>query len=277
LILTSLGLVSISLLGLGMTFYAHRAFSDEVLSSHDDCSYQDVMVWDGVTRYCYDCIQIPNCGYLLDRQSCVTGNETMPFLGSNDTITTSSSWYYDSCPIHNKQQKISGYLSVFFMIFYLLAFGIGMGGLPWTINSEIYILQYRSTATSISTSVNWIGNMIISATFLTLSDTKNLTPTGAFWFYGTISIIGFVWIYCVLPETKGKSLEDIEYLFMNTDYSKIIGESEMIMMDDDNDEAGMNSTSNSSSYSDTSSSNHSEKENKKKYVERFEIDTNEIT
>jgi len=279
LILTSLGLVSISLLGLGMTFYAHRAFSDEVLSSDDDCSYQDVMVWDGVTRYCYDCIQIPNCGYLLDRQSCVTGNETMPFLGSNDTITTSSSWYYDSCPIHNKQQKISGYLSVFFMILYLLAFGIGMGGLPWTINSEIYILQYRSTATSISTSVNWIGNMIISATFLTLSDTKNLTPAGAFWFYGTISIIGFVWIYCVLPETKGKSLEDIEYLFMNTDYSKIIGESEMIIMGGDDDEAGMNSTSNesSSSYSDTSSSNHSEKENKKKYVERFEIDTNEIT
>jgi len=261
LILTSLGLVSISLLGLGMTFYAHRIYSDEISSSHEDCSYQEAKVWDGVTKYCYDCIQIPNCGYLLDTQECIPGNATSPF-GSSEV--NSLDWYYDSCPIHDEKQAISGYLSVFFMICYLLAFGIGMGGLPWTINSEIYSLQYRSIATSISTSVNWIGNLIISATFLTLSDVQNLTPAGAFWFYGAISIFGFIWIFFVLPETKGKSLEDIEYLFMN-DYDKINSESDNILDEGLKDET----------CSDTSSS-HSDMQGKKKMKEVFEIDVNDI-
>jgi len=70
------------------------------------------------------------------------------------------------------------------MIFYLLSFVIDMGGLPWMINSEIHTWQYRSTATaSISISVNWIANMIISSALLTLSDARNLTPSGSFWFY----------------------------------------------------------------------------------------------
>lgn len=258
LILTSLGLVSISLVGLGMTFYAHRIYSDEISSAHEDCASQEAKVWDGITKYCYDCIQIPNCGYLLDTQECIPGNASGPF-GSSEV--DASDWYYESCPVHDEKQAISGYLSVFFMIFYLLAFGIGMGGLPWTINSEIYTLQFRSIATSISTSVNWIGNMIISATFLTLSDVQNLTPAGAFWFYGAISIFGVFWIFFVLPETKGKSLEDIEYLFMN-DYDKIISESENILEEE--------------TCSDTSSS-HSDLEGKKKMKEVFEIDVNEVT
>lgn len=106
LILTSLGLVSIALFGLGMTFYVTRIFSDEILMMDDDCSFLDnVRVWDGITKYCYDCIQIPNCGYLLDQQSCITGNETMPFDTSTTTASSSSSWYYDSCPVHNKKTK----------------------------------------------------------------------------------------------------------------------------------------------------------------------------
>jgi SP family myo-inositol transporter-like MFS transporter 13 len=53
---------------------------------------------------------------------------------------------------------------------------IGMGPMPWTINSEIYPMWARSSCNSVATSTNWMFNLLISMTFLTL--TKVLTKEG---------------------------------------------------------------------------------------------------
>jgi len=55
------------------------------------------------------------------------------------------------------------------LVIYMLAFSIGLGATPWTINSEIYPLHLRGTGASLSTSSNWIANYAISAVFLTLT------------------------------------------------------------------------------------------------------------
>lgn len=109
------------------------------------------------------------------------------------------------------------------MIAYLISFGVGMSPMPWLINAEIYPIHIRSTAISISTGVNWVSNLIVSSTFLSLakatstdrSDPKK-HPDMAFWIYGIISFMGLIWVYRSLPETKGKSLEEIGMLFHNT-------------------------------------------------------------
>ncbi|KDO16399.1 hypothetical protein SPRG_18073 [Saprolegnia parasitica CBS 223.65] len=69
--------------------------------------------------------------------------------------------------------------------------------MPWTINAEIYPLAMRGMAMSMSTSVNWISNLIISFTFLSLIE-------------GTTTYITFL---DLLRQTRGVSLEDIDELF----------------------------------------------------------------
>ena len=103
--------------------------------------------------------------------------------------------------------------SIVGMVVYLLAFGVGMGGMPWTVNSEIYPLQYKNVCLGLSTGCNWMSNILVSATFLTLSENAVLTVQGAFWMYATVAVLGWVWLYKVMPETKGLALEEVAALF----------------------------------------------------------------
>lgn len=113
-----------------------------------------------------------------------------------------------------------GTLALVSMCIYLFTFGMGMACMPWLVNAEIYPLDVRGVANGIATTVNWVSNFVVAGTFLDLvsalstnSDCPIDHPDGAFWLYAGVAIVGFIFLAWMMPETKGKTLEEIEQLF----------------------------------------------------------------
>src|SRR5690242_7097218 len=94
---------------------------------------------------------------------------------------------------------------------YVASFAISLGPIFWLLNAEIYPLGVRSKAAGIGTMANWTFNFIVSLTFLLLIEA--LGKSGAFWFYGAIGILTLIFCWKLVPETKGKRLEEIEAFF----------------------------------------------------------------
>ena len=95
-------------------------------------------------------------------------------------------------------------------LIYVIGFALGLGPITWVFLSEIYPLHIRGKAMGLALFANWLFNYLISLTFLILMSKLGLSPT--FMLYGILSLICLIFIYFYIPETKGKSLEEIEFL-----------------------------------------------------------------
>ena len=126
--------------------------------------------------------------------------------GKPDSDKLERKWLEHSCP----GNRVAS-LAVVALFIYIAFFAPGMGPLPWTVNSEIYPTWARSTAISIATMVNWMCNLVVSMTFLTLTDSLGQPVTFAM--YAGFSFLGLLFIAFFVPETRGHSLEDVEKLF----------------------------------------------------------------
>ncbi|GAB2283093.1 Dolichyl-phosphate-mannose--protein mannosyltransferase 6 [Dionaea muscipula] len=94
---------------------------------------------------------------------------------------------------------------------YIAFFSIGMSPLTWVYTSEIWPLRLRGLGAGIGVAVNRLTNATISMTFISLY--KAMTIGGAFYMFAGICVLAFLFFYLCLPETRGKSLEEIEMLF----------------------------------------------------------------
>jgi len=108
-------------------------------------------------------------------------------------------------------QQLAGYKSyvaIGGLVIYVSCFAFGLGPIFWLMISEIYPLKVRGAAMSAVTVINWVMNLAVAITFLSL--VKVLGHAGIFWLYGVTAVGAWIFLYRLAPETKGKTLEQIE-------------------------------------------------------------------
>ncbi|OWM89199.1 hypothetical protein CDL15_Pgr010485 [Punica granatum] len=91
------------------------------------------------------------------------------------------------------------------------SFSMGLGPIAWVYSSEIYPLRLRAQGASIGVAVNRLLSGVNSMTFISLYEA--ITISGAFYLYASIAAASWVFFYVLLPETRGRTLEDMEVLF----------------------------------------------------------------
>ena len=94
------------------------------------------------------------------------------------------------------------------MVLYIACFAMSLGPIMWLIIAEIFPLEIRGLGSSIAVSASWAFNGIVALTFLILIE--KMGSSGTFLLYGLLSVIGIFFVYKMVPETKGVSLEKIE-------------------------------------------------------------------
>lgn len=103
---------------------------------------------------------------------------------------------------------LSGWIMLALVMMAIACYAMSLAPIVWVVLSEIFPQQIRGTAMAISTLFLWIACFILTYTFPLLNEW--LQAAGTFWLYGGICLAGFFFIRARLPETKGKSLEEIE-------------------------------------------------------------------
>ncbi len=111
----------------------------------------------------------------------------------------------------------AGALKLVFMLTYTAGFAMSWGPVCWVMLSEIFPNSVRSSVMSIAVAAQWVSNFLVSWTFPMMNKSQFLVDKFhhgfAYWVYGVMAILAALFVWKMLPETKGKTLEDMEKLW----------------------------------------------------------------
>ncbi|KAM6541752.1 hypothetical protein CsatB_006199 [Cannabis sativa] len=102
-------------------------------------------------------------------------------------------------------------LSITMVLSYVAFFSIGMGPITWVYSSEIFPLKLRAQGSSMGVAVNRVTSGVISMSFISLYNA--ITIGGSFFLFAGVATVAWIFFYTMLPETQGRTLEDMEVLF----------------------------------------------------------------
>lgn len=105
---------------------------------------------------------------------------------------------------------VQGSALLFAIVAFIAAFAMALGPIPWIVCSEIFPLRVRGRAMSIATFVIWTSCYVVAQTFPMLNDSPKIGPAITFWIYAGCSLAALLFVFFIVPETRGRTLEEIE-------------------------------------------------------------------
>ena len=113
--------------------------------------------------------------------------------------------------------QIKGMVALFCMLLYIAGFAVSWGPVVWVLLSEIFPNQIRGKAMAVAVAAQWIANFLVSWTFPILNDNPHLVKLFhhgfAYWIYAVMSVLAALFMWLLVPETKGRTLEQMEKLW----------------------------------------------------------------
>ena len=107
--------------------------------------------------------------------------------------------------------SIAGIVTLLALMVFIGSFAFSMGPVVWTVINEIFPSHIRGRAVAVATAVNWASAFLVSQVFLSLINL--IGDTFTFWLFAVFCASSWIWIFYAVPETKGRSLEQIQQLW----------------------------------------------------------------
>ncbi len=179
-------------------YYAPIIFNDAGMESSKAAIWATVSV--GVVNVLATFIAI----WLIDK----VGRKPLMYAGLIGMVLALTVLGIAFMTLENSASSKIGTITVIAVWIYIACFAFSFGPIPWLMMTEIFPLSVRARAVSIATMTSWGGNLIVSFTFLSLL--QYIGPSYTFWIYALVGVLGFIFVWKLVPETKGRTLEEIE-------------------------------------------------------------------
>lgn len=101
-----------------------------------------------------------------------------------------------------------GWLPIVALCIFIIMFSFGFGPVPWLMMGEIFPEDIKGIGGSLAGTMNWLLAFLITKTFGNLR--SSMGTGGTFWLFSGLTIVGAIFVFVFLPETKGKSLQEIQ-------------------------------------------------------------------
>ncbi|XP_014203272.1 facilitated trehalose transporter Tret1-like [Copidosoma floridanum] len=111
-----------------------------------------------------------------------------------------------------------GWLPLASLVLFMIAFSIGMGPIPWMLMGEMFTAELKGSASSLAVTLNWFLVFLVTKTYPTLKDVFH--ASGAFWIFAVVMYLATAFILFVVPETKGKSIQEVQDLLLGRKKNK---------------------------------------------------------
>ncbi|KAB1214590.1 putative polyol transporter 6 [Morella rubra] len=189
-----------------VVLYSPRIFKKAGITDKDKLLLATVGV--GLTK----AIFILTATFFLDK----VGRRRLLLISTGGMILALSGLGFCLTMVERSEEKLLWALSLSIVATYLYVafFSIGLGPITWVYTSEIFPLKLRAQGVAIAVAVNRVMNATVSMSFISIY--KAITIGGSFFMFAGIAVLAWVFFYSFLPETMGKSLEEVEMLFIKS-------------------------------------------------------------